>query len=161
MIDSKKNKHTNKQKKNKYAYRGYWRVFHGAASWKFGNGFARIFLSFGFDNSPSSNTDDHKKMKVLMMILIVALMLQKMFCINLDKSKAKFWFSVNCNGDNSSLFISGKEIYKFKIDNKTAKFPAQICLGSIQINLTMLSQKKYHLKKIFTIFQSNMMLLNN
>ena len=68
---------------------------------------------------------------------------------------------MNCNGDNSSLFISEKEIYKFKIDNKTAKFPAQICLGSIQINLTMLSQKKYHLKKIFTIFQSIMMQLNN
>ena len=53
IIDSKK-KQTKKQssKKNKCAYRGYGRVFHGAAWWKLGNSFAGIFLSFGFDNSP-------------------------------------------------------------------------------------------------------------
>ena len=35
------------------------------------------------------------------------------------------------NGDNSYLFVNGKEIYKLKSDNKNVKFPAQFCLGSI------------------------------
>ena len=35
------------------------------------------------------------------------------------------------NGDNSYFLVNGKEIYKFKADNKDVKFPSQFCLGSI------------------------------
>ena len=35
------------------------------------------------------------------------------------------------NTDNSYLFVSGKEISKFKADNKNVNFPTQFCLGSI------------------------------
>ena len=35
------------------------------------------------------------------------------------------------NADNSYLFVNGKEIFKFKADNKNINFPTQFCLGSI------------------------------
>ena len=35
------------------------------------------------------------------------------------------------NGDNSYLFVNGKEISKFKTGNKNVNFPTQFCLGSI------------------------------
>ena len=33
--------------------------------------------------------------------------------------------------DNSYLFVNGKEIFKFKGENKNVNFPTQFCLGSI------------------------------
>ena len=35
------------------------------------------------------------------------------------------------NADNSYLLVKGKEIFKFKADNKNVNFPNQFCLGSI------------------------------
>ena len=34
-------------------------------------------------------------------------------------------------GDKTYFFVNGKEIFKFKADNKNVNFPTQICLGSI------------------------------
>ena len=31
----------------------------------------------------------------------------------------------------SYLFVNGKEVFKFKADNKNVNFPTQFCLGSI------------------------------
>ena len=39
--------------------------------------------------------------------------------------------SFHYNADNSYLFLNGKEIVKFKDDNKNVDFPTQFCLGSI------------------------------
>ena len=39
--------------------------------------------------------------------------------------------SLHYNGDNSYLFVNGKEIFKFKASNKNVNFPTQFCLGSI------------------------------
>ena len=38
---------------------------------------------------------------------------------------------LHCNADNSSLFVNGKNIGKFKTDNRNVNFPAQFCLRSI------------------------------
>ena len=35
------------------------------------------------------------------------------------------------NADNSYLFVNGKEIFKFKANNKNFNFPTPFCLGSI------------------------------
>ena len=35
------------------------------------------------------------------------------------------------NADNSYLFVNGKEILKFKADNKNVNFPTQFCFGII------------------------------
>ena len=39
--------------------------------------------------------------------------------------------SLHYNADNSYLFVNGKEIFKFKADNKNVNFPSRFCLGSI------------------------------
>ena len=39
--------------------------------------------------------------------------------------------SLHYNADKSYLFFNGKEIFKFKADNKNVNFPTQFCLGSI------------------------------
>ena len=39
--------------------------------------------------------------------------------------------SFHYNADNSYLFLNGKEIVKFKDDNKNVNFPTQFCLGNI------------------------------
>ena len=42
---------------------------------------------------------------------------------------AEFYLSLFA--DNSYLFVGGKEIFKFKPDNKNVNFLTQFCLGSI------------------------------
>ena len=39
--------------------------------------------------------------------------------------------NLHYNADNSYLFVNGKEIFKFKADNKNINFPTQFRLGSI------------------------------
>ena len=39
--------------------------------------------------------------------------------------------SLHYNADNNYLLVNGKEIFKFKADNKNVNFPTQFCLGSI------------------------------
>ena len=38
--------------------------------------------------------------------------------------------NLHYNADNSYLFVDGKEIIKFKADNKNVNFPTQFWLGS-------------------------------
>ena len=45
--------------------------------------------------------------------------------------KQTFLFSSHFNANNSHLFVNGKEIFKFKVDNKNFNFPAKFFLGSI------------------------------
>ena len=35
------------------------------------------------------------------------------------------------SANNSCLFVNGKQVFKFKLDNKIVDFPTQICLESI------------------------------
>ena len=68
------------------------------------------------------------------MILVEPLVPQrKKFRINFSKANTKFWLSLHCNGDNSynDLFVNGKEISKFKVDNKNVTFLTQFCLESM------------------------------
>ena len=55
----------------------------------------------------------------------------KKFSINFSKEKIKFCSSLYYNHDNSYLFLNGKEIYKFKADNKNVNIQTQFSLGSI------------------------------
>ena len=42
-----------------------------------------------------------------------------------------FCLGLHYNADNSYLFVNGKEIYKFKADNKNVNFPTQFSLESM------------------------------
>ena len=46
--------------KSKFVYSSYGIAFDLAASWSFGNGFARNIIVFGVDYSSSSHTDNRK-----------------------------------------------------------------------------------------------------
>ena len=54
--------------------------------------------------------------------------------------------SLHYNYDKTFLFINGKEIFKFKIDNKNVKFPTQICRGSISHGFGAAESRRVSLK---------------
>ena len=56
---------------------------------------------------------------------------EKKFSINFTKANTKFCLSLHYNADNSYLFVNGKEIITFKVDNKNVNFPIRFYLGSI------------------------------
>ena len=56
---------------------------------------------------------------------------RKKFSINFTKANTSFCLRLHYNGGNTYLSVNGKEIFKFKANNKNANFPTQFCLGSI------------------------------
>ena len=47
---------------------------------------------------------------------------KKKFSINFSQGNTKFCLGLHYNTDNNYLFVNGKEIFKFKADNKDFKF---------------------------------------
>ena len=62
-------------------------------------------------------------------------------------SNIKFYLSLHYDADNSYLFVNGKEIFKFKADNKNVNFPTQFCLGSISNGLSNTESKEVSLNE--------------
>ena len=56
---------------------------------------------------------------------------EKKVSINFAKLNTKFCLSLHYNDYNSYMFVNGKEIIKFKADNKNVNFPTRFCLVSI------------------------------
>ena len=52
--------------------------------------------------------------------------------------------NLHYNGD-SYLFLNGKEIFKFKADDKNVNFPTQFCLGSISNGFSTLESREVSL----------------
>ena len=118
-------------------YSGYGVASDGGGSWSCGNDSVRNVIIFGVDNSLSSHTDN-----LMNRFLILGEdptsginksfdSPQKKFSINFSKARTKFCLTLHYNVDNGYLFVNGKEIYKFKADNKNANFPNRFCLRSI------------------------------
>ena len=57
----------------------------------------------------------------------------------------KIILSLHYNADNSFLFVNGKDIFKFKADNKNVNFPTQLCLGSISNGFSATESRKVFL----------------
>ena len=53
------------------------------------------------------------------------------FNIIFCKANTKYRLSLHHIADNSYLFVIGKEIIKFKVDNKNFNYPTQFCMGNI------------------------------
>ena len=121
----------------KWIYSGYGITFHGAGTKSFNNYFARNFIIFGVDNSSPSHPDNRKNNFLVLgngpTFCIGGSFgsAEKIFSINFSKATTKFCLSLHYNDDNSYLFVNGKEIFKFKADNKTVNFPTPFCLGDI------------------------------
>ena len=99
--------------------------------------FARNVTIFGVDNSSSSYVDNRKNNFFILHegptygINGSFGAPEKTFDINFSKANTKFCLSLHYKADNSYLLVNGKEIFKFKTDNKNVNFPTQFCLRSI------------------------------
>ena len=71
---------------------------------------------------------------------------EESFSVYFSKAKTKFCLSLNYKGDNSYLFVNGKEIYKLKADNKNVNFPTQISLGIISNGFSTTESREASLK---------------
>ena len=69
-------------------------------------------------------------------------MTKKEFSINFTKSKAKFSLSLHYNNDNNYLCVNGKEIFKFKADNKKITFQLNFVSEVYLLDLGILSLEK-------------------
>ena len=110
-------------------YSGCGIAFDGAGEWSFNNGSARNVVIFAVDNNSSSNTDNRKN-DFLFLGEGPTFGIngnfgpsEKTFSINFSKTNTKFCLSLHYNGDNSYLFVNGKQIHKFKSSNKNVNFP--------------------------------------
>ena len=121
--------------KEKYVYSRYGITFDSAGSWSFDNDFARNVIIFGADVSSSFHSENRKN-NFLMLVEGPTYGIngsfgspEKKFRVNFTKANTKFCLRLDYNADNSYLFVHGKDIFKFKSDNKNVNFPTQFCLG--------------------------------
>ena len=103
-------------------YSGYRITFDSGGSWSFDNDIARNVIMFGVDNSSSFRAANCKIIFVVLELMKNLIHQRKNLVLILVK-QPKFCLSFHYNADNSCLFVNGKEIFKFKADNKTVNFP--------------------------------------
>ena len=83
---------------------------------------------------------------------------EKMYSINFTVTKKKFYLTLHYNGANSSLFVNGTEIHKFKAkDSEIVATP--LCLGNISKDWLAENMKKQRLMDMYMILVLIMMLL--
>ena len=63
--------------------------------------------------------------------------------------------SLHCNIDNSFLFDNGKEIFKFKANNRNVSFPAQFCFRSISNGFNVTESREVSLSGNVNDFSVN------
>ena len=138
----------------KFVYSGYGISFDGKGSWSLGNDYAKNVVNFGVDNSLSSYTSSYNQGNDISVLGEGNTFgingkfgaPEKNFTINFSKAKTKFCLSFHYNGDNSYLFVNGKEIYRFKASNGNVNIPSRFYLGSISNNFSVNESKEVSLK---------------
>ena len=118
----------------------------GISGYGIGGGFGENVLIFGVDMSSSGHIDNKKK-DILVLVkeptqgLEHTLTIEKMYSINFNVTKNKFYLSLHYNRANSYLFVNGKEIVKFRAkDSEIVASP--ICLGNISKDWSADNMKK-------------------
>ena len=105
---------------DKYGYSAYGIGFDRRPRFSFpSGGFGQNVLFFGADMSSSAYIDNKKRDiwvlgKGPTQGLEHTLTAEKMYSINFTVEKKKLRLSLHCNGEDSYLFVNGKEIVKFK-----------------------------------------------
>ena len=100
------------------------------------------------------NTDNHKNNFLMLDTFGINGSLgtpEKKFSINFTKAKAKFCLNLHYNHDNSYLFVKGKQICKFKVDDENVNFPTQFCLEAYLMNSVLLSLETYFSKSVYDV----------
>ena len=70
---------------------------------------------------------------------------EKEFNINFSKADTKFCFSFHYDTDNIFLLANGKEIFKFKADNKNVNYTTQSCIRSLSNEFSATESRKVSL----------------
>ena len=132
-------------------YNGYRIIFDSAGSWSFNNDTARNVIIFGVNNSSSTRANNPKNNFLVLgegPVFGISGMFgstEKSFSINFSKSNTKCSLSLHYNADNSCLLVNGKEIFKYKADNKNVNFPTQFRIGNISNELSATESREVSL----------------
>ena len=118
---------------DKYQYSGYRIGFDSKGTFSHSTGsFGQNAIIFGADMSSSTHATN-KANNILVLgkdfihgINSTIIYTEKMYSINFSATGRKFCLSLHHNGDNSYLFVDGKEMIK---DSETVANP--LCLGNI------------------------------
>ena len=131
-----------------FKYSGYVIGFDRKGSFSFpSGGFGQNVIIFGADMNSSIHIDNKGKDILILGLGPTqglgenSLTAEKMYSINLTITKNKFCLSSHNNGANSYLFVSGKEIIKFKAKDSNI-VPRPLCLGNISKDWSTDNMKK-------------------
>ena len=116
------------------------------------------FIIFGVDYTSSFHNDNQKTNFRIIFSGCIGTAEQK-FNFDFTEQKTKFCMSLHYNDDNSCLFVNNKKSCKLKAYNKNVDFFAQFYLGNISEKFKLPNLEKYHLKKMYMIFQLIIILL--
>ena len=153
--------------KEKYLYSGYGIKFDSGGSWNFDNDTAINVIIFAVDSNSLAHVENRKNI-----FLILGLgptygingkfcSAEKQFIIIFTKSNTKFCLSLPYNDGNNCLFVNGKEIIRFKANNKNVNFLTGFCLGSISDVFSATESREVSLNGNCMIFQSTKIILIN
>ena len=76
---------------------------------------------------------------------------EKIYSINFRATGRRYCFSLNYNGANSSLFVNGVEIIKFKTNDSEFILNA-LCLGNVSKDFSASKMKKKQQQKNMIIW---------
>ena len=122
---------------DKYKYSGYGIGFDSRGSFSHpsgGNGTNVIIFGANLSSSVHANNKVNNVL-VLGKTLVqgingTTIYAEKMYSTNFTVNNKKFCLSLHYNGDNSYLYVSGKEIHKFNAkDSEIVPYP--LCLGGL------------------------------
>ena len=100
---------------DKYQYSGYSIGFDSKGTFSQTGSFCQNAITFGADmNSSTHAINRANNILVLDKDFIPGIYAEKMYSINLSATGRRFCLSLHYNGDNSYLFVNGREMIKFK-----------------------------------------------
>ena len=126
-----------------YKYLGYGIGFDSRGTFSHpSGGDGKNFIIFGVDMSSSAHANN-KVNNVLVLgkafiqgINGTTIYAEKMYSTNFTVDNKRFCLSVHYNGDNSYLFVNGKEIHKFKAKD-SGIVPYQLCPGGLSYDFEL------------------------
>ena len=130
---------------DKYIYSGYGLGFDSTGQFSHPQGgMARNIITFGINTSNSVHATN-KTQNILILghgltqkVNNTTIYAEKMYSPNFSVENKIFFLSVHYNGDNSYLFVNGKEVTKFKAKKSEIK-ANELTLGSISTSANLSS----------------------
>ena len=133
---------------SKYAYKGYGICFDEGGTFSKGNiNNERNVLIFGVDESSLVHANNKANNIYVMGDLFVqgindtTLYAEKVYSLNFSQASKKFVLSLHYNGDDSYLFVNGKQELKFKCKTENL-VKEKLCIGNLSDQWTASESEK-------------------